>query len=115
VTENEDKSVLYNQSDRRDDDNRRVEAISIKTDQRETEERRQPDDRRRHFVNLLGSGEKFYDEVINWLLQHGNDEWYIGPNDHEPEDSQVTCRVSFEGVEIMAAFKDWLDDNSNTP
>ncbi|MBT4940610.1 MAG: hypothetical protein HN731_09620 [Rhodospirillaceae bacterium] len=115
MTENEDKSDLYNQSDRRDDDNRRTDDIPIKSDQREIKERRQPDDRRRHFVNLLGSGENFYDEVINWLLQHGNDEWYIGPNEHEPENSEVTCRVSFESVEKMTAFKNWLDDNSNTP
>ncbi len=113
MTDNEDKTELYNQSDRRDDDNRRVEDIPTKNDQRELDERRAPEDRRRHFVNLLGSGDNFYDDVVEWLLSYGSDEWYIGPNEHEPEDSEVTCRVSFENVDKMTAFKEWLDQKTN--
>ena len=113
MADTDDKSDLYNQSDRRDEENRRVEKIPIDVDQRERDERRQPDDRRRFFINLLGSGDNFFDDVIQWLLQHGNDQWYIGPNEHEPDDSEVTCRVGFESEEMRSAFKAWLDEKDS--
>ncbi len=113
MTNTEGKSGLYSQSDRRNDDNRRLEDKPTDNDKRKLDERRQPDDRRRHFVNLLGSGDNFFDDVIGWLFQNGNDEWYIGPNENEPEESEVTCRVSFESVDKMTAFKTWLDEKDS--
>tara|TARA_B100001971_G_scaffold113014_1_gene103999 strand:+ start:659 stop:793 length:135 start_codon:yes stop_codon:yes gene_type:complete len=43
--------------------------------------------------------------MINWLLENGDDQWSVGSNDNEAEDSEVTCRVRFDSPEKLAAFK----------
>ena len=97
-----DNSRTYNQSDRRE-----VE-VAIEDEQRSQE------DRRGHFLNLVTSDEEFYNEMVNWLLQNGDDQWSIGPNENEAEDSKVTSRVRFGSLDKLLEFKFWLDDKSIT-
>ncbi|HJO86298.1 MAG TPA: hypothetical protein QF359_05000 [Rhodospirillales bacterium] len=62
------------------------------------------EDRWGNFVNLISPDEEFYNEMINWLLENGDDQWSVGSNDNEAEDSEVTCRVRFDSPKKLAAF-----------
>ena len=106
-----DQSIeLYNDTKRREKKSRRVEDIPTGSDQRKSNDRRVDEDRRGFYVNLVNPIDQYYEEMIAWLLENGRDEWTIGPNDNEPENSDVTCRVRFETKERLDAFITWLDE-----
>jgi hypothetical protein len=109
VSNTEDEAKLYNKDNRRGDGTRRAVEESVSDDKRKNDDRRLYDDRRGFYLNLLSDGEGFFDAVIAWLMDHGDEKWTIGPNDNEPEGSEVTCRVRFESAEMLAEFEAWLD------
>jgi hypothetical protein len=109
VSNTEEEAKLYNKDNRRGDGTRRAVKESVNDDQRKNDDRRLDDDRRGFYVNLLSDDEGFFDAVIAWLMDNGDEKWTIGPNDNEPEGSVVTCRVRFESAEMLRGFETWLD------
>ena len=110
MSNTEEETKLYNKDNRRGDGARRAVGEAVTVDQRKNDDRRLAEDRRGFYVNLVSDDEVFFDAVIAWLMENGDEKWTIGPNDNEPQGSEVTCRVRFESIEMLAEFETWLNE-----
>lgn len=96
-------------SDRRSSQSRRISVAPTDEDKRNQSDRREGNDRRGYHVNLMISDDQGIQDVFAWLIGNADDNWTIGPNDNEPQESAVTCRVRFESESQMVAFADWVN------
>ncbi len=99
----------HDKSDRRSGQFRRIAIIPTDADKRSQSDRREGSDRRGYHVNLMISDDQGIQDVFTWLIDNADDSWTIGPNDNEPAESAVTCRVRFQSESQMAAFADWVN------
>ncbi len=99
----------HDTSDRRSDQSRRIAIAPTDDDKRSHPDRREGDDRRGYFVNLMVSDDQGIQDIFTWLIENADDSWTIGPNDNEPPESAVTCRVWFESESQMTTFADWVN------
>ena len=97
-------------SDRRSKKDRRVTVSAWVRDRRERTDRRQPGDRRGHYYNQVNPDDNFLYEVFVWLIDSTKGEWSCGANEHEPEDSPVTCRIRFDNETDLNAFIAWVSE-----
>jgi len=96
--------------DRRQVESRRVFlSTKVANDQR-SDGRRKSDDRRGKHVNIDKDGGNFLFEMCKWLNSSCKGTWKIGPNESEPGDSPVSCRVRFKDEADLNAFNAWADN-----
>ncbi|NQV54826.1 MAG: hypothetical protein HQ503_03130 [Rhodospirillales bacterium] len=97
-------------ADRREESRRVVVIKPSGEEHRAGAERRAADDRRGFHANLSISDESAIQDIILWLDKNAGDGWLVGPNENEPRESDVTCRVRFETKEMLDTFTKWLND-----
>jgi hypothetical protein len=88
----------HDSADRRSGQSRRISIAPKDDDKRNRSDRRASSDRRGHHVNLMISDDQGIQDIFTWLIDNADDTWTIGPNDNEPPESAVTCRVRFTRV-----------------
>jgi hypothetical protein len=98
-----------NDSSHRRSGPRRISIAPTGADKRDNSDRREGSDRRGYHVNLMISDDQGIQEIFAWLIDKADDTWTIGPNDNEPAESAVTCRVRFANESDMTAFADWVN------
>jgi|GEM_PF-1208636 len=89
--------------------NRRVSISASVENRRDKGDRRSPEDRRGNFFNLYNPRDDFLYEAFAWLIDTAQGEWTSGPNENEPDESLVTCRIRFEEKSDLEAFIEWLN------
>ena len=99
----------HDSPDRRSSQSRRISIAPKDDDKRSKSDRREGTDRRGYHVNLMISDDQGIQDVFTWLIDNAEENWTIGPNDNEPSESTVPCRVRFESEGQMTAFADWVN------
>jgi hypothetical protein len=95
--------------DRRQVESRRVSLSTEVTKDQRSDGRRKSDDRRGKHVNIDKDSENFLFEMCKWFNSSCKGAWQIGPNESEPGNSPVSCRVRFEDEADQTAFNSWVD------
>ena len=99
-------------ADRRSEQSRRITVVAASDGEnfsrRANQDRRQGDDRRGYFADLIVADDAAVPDILKWLTDHADYSWTIGANNHQ--DSLANCRVRFFNAAQRAAFTDWLMD-----